>query len=141
MPVDNSTADPSRQYEAQRAVKALFCKPEPVAVVLSLVTRPLSKHPRMSQQDSAIVQLVLTFLRNLLAVPDIDASQCAHMSVLPQRLQAALLDTLFSEHAMELITMVGYPTEAYSWIDKVPLSGIPRTSYVCCAPGHSNPAQ
>ena len=37
---------------------------------MSLVAGPLSKHPRMSHQDSATVQLVLTFFRNLLEVPD-----------------------------------------------------------------------
>ncbi len=37
---------------------------------MSLVTGPLSKHPRMTQQDAATVQLVLSFFRNLLAVPD-----------------------------------------------------------------------
>ena len=39
-------------------------------VVIALVAGPLSAHPRMSAQDASSVQLVLTFLRNLLEVPD-----------------------------------------------------------------------
>ena len=41
-----------------------------VQVIVSLVAGPLSRHPRMSQQDSSTVQLVLSFFRNLLEVPD-----------------------------------------------------------------------
>lgn len=39
-------------------------------VVIGLLVEPLTKHPRMKQDDAAQVQLVLTFIRNLLLIPD-----------------------------------------------------------------------
>ena len=41
-----------------------------VAVLMGLAAGPLSRHPRMTVEDYQTVQLLLTFMRNLLVVPD-----------------------------------------------------------------------
>lgn len=51
-------------------VKEAFLAQDALAVVTALVAEPLARHPRMSQQDTLLVQLVITFFRNLLAIPD-----------------------------------------------------------------------
>ena len=57
-----------------QAVKEAFLAQDALAVVTALVAEPLARHPRMTQQDTLLVQLVITFLRNLLAIPDQYAS-------------------------------------------------------------------
>ncbi|KAG1661086.1 hypothetical protein FOA52_012075, partial [Chlamydomonas sp. UWO 241] len=121
MPVNPTSADPGRQLEAQRAIKVMFCKAEAVAVVLSLVTKPLSRHPRMSKDDASTVQLVLSFLRNLLQVPDEVWTQGqVSKSGIPQRLQQVFLSTLFAEHAMELIGTVCSHAGSRPFRDELP---------------------
>lgn len=51
-------------------VKEAFMEKDAVAVIVGLVAEPLSRHPRMSEADGLIVQLVITFIRNLLTIPD-----------------------------------------------------------------------
>ena len=52
-------------------VKAAFLAQDALAVVAALVAEPLGKLPRaLSRQEELLLQLVITFLRNLLAVPD-----------------------------------------------------------------------
>ena len=53
----------------QATVSALL-QQRALGAVLGLVAEPLSRHPRMRSEDAGAVQLVLTFLRNLLAVPE-----------------------------------------------------------------------
>jgi hypothetical protein len=58
-------------------VKAAFLAKDAMSVVMGLVTGPLGRHPRMSEQDCVTVQLVLTFIRNLLCIPDPNRSNTA----------------------------------------------------------------
>ena len=51
-------------------VKEAFMEKDAMAVIVGLVAEPLSRHPRMTEADGLIVQLIITFMRNLLAVPD-----------------------------------------------------------------------
>lgn len=39
-------------------------------LIVSLVEEPLQRHPRMSESDTLMVQLVVAFLRNIIAIPD-----------------------------------------------------------------------
>ena len=53
-----------------------------MAVVVGLVAEPLGRHPRMNAADESIVQLVITFIRNLLQIPDraATAGRLSHLS-------------------------------------------------------------
>lgn len=51
-------------------VKEAFMEKDAMAVIVGLVAEPLSRHPQMSEADGLIVQLVITFIRNLLVTPD-----------------------------------------------------------------------
>ena len=44
-----------------------FLSEDAIAAIVTLLAEPLSKHPNMDDKDSALVELVITFLRNLLA--------------------------------------------------------------------------
>lgn len=83
-------------------VKEAVLAGDTVRVIVDLVSGPLAHHPRMSEQDAAIVQLVLSFVRNLLAVSDAKATEGAggdHRS----RLRGDLLAALERDHVLELL--------------------------------------
>lgn len=51
-------------------VKEAFLSQDALAIVVALVVEPLSQVNRMGEQDAQLVQLVITFIRNLLSIPD-----------------------------------------------------------------------
>lgn len=58
------------QADCQQLVKEAFINADALAIVVALVTEPLSSGIRMGEQDAQLVQLVITFVRNLLYIPD-----------------------------------------------------------------------
>ena len=44
-------------------MREAFLAQDALAAVVGLLAEPLSRHPRMSDADTALVQLVITFLR------------------------------------------------------------------------------
>ena len=60
------------QIDAMRDVKEAFLAQDALVVIVSLVAQPLSRHTEslMTERDTLIVQLVITFLRNLIVIPD-----------------------------------------------------------------------
>ncbi len=69
------------QAEYMQLVKEAFMEKDAMAVIVGLVAEPLSRHPRMTEADGLIVQLVITFIRNLLTVPD-RAATAGHSTLL-----------------------------------------------------------
>lgn len=51
-------------------VREAFMAKDAMAVIVGLVAEPLGRHPRMTEADGLVVQLVITFFRNLLTIPD-----------------------------------------------------------------------
>ena len=43
--------------------EAFLASEDALAAVVGMLAEPLSRHPRMNEQDTALVQLVITFLR------------------------------------------------------------------------------
>jgi Timeless protein len=52
------------------AVKASFTEPDTLSIVTALCHGPLSHFPQMTKEDRDTLQLFLTFVRNLLWIPD-----------------------------------------------------------------------
>ena len=67
------------QAENMQLVKEAFMEKDAMAVIVGLVAEPLGRHPRMTEADGLIVQLVITFIRNLLAIPDRTATAGDHL--------------------------------------------------------------
>eukprot|EP00879_Flechtneria_rotunda_P023163 GHRR01024489.1.p1 GENE.GHRR01024489.1~~GHRR01024489.1.p1 ORF type:complete len:154 (+),score=30.84 GHRR01024489.1:1678-2139(+) len=104
MPVDPNTADMARQYAILASIKAVCCGRDLLASLMSLAAGPLSRHPHMTDKDHQALQLLLTFFRNLVSIPDpaVGASSSAPHSTL----QVELLLRLFDESVMELVLLV-----------------------------------
>lgn len=60
------------QLEVMLDVKDAFLAQDALVVIVSLVAQPLTRHTEglMTERDTLIVQLVITFLRNLIVIPD-----------------------------------------------------------------------
>ena len=60
------------QLDVMLDVKDAFLAQDALVVVVSLVAQPLTRHAEglMTERDTLIVQLVITFLRNLIVIPD-----------------------------------------------------------------------
>lgn len=67
------------QVEVMLDIKDAFLTQDALAVVIALVGPPLMRHAerQMSDRDVLIVQLVVTFLRNLIVIPDCSATSGA----------------------------------------------------------------
>ncbi|KAK9804992.1 hypothetical protein WJX73_009460 [Symbiochloris irregularis] len=112
MPIEPDSSNKPFQLAAMQTTKEAFLAQDALAVVTALVAEPLARHPRMTQQDALLVQLVITFLRNLLTIPDQDTSAGSrgdHRT----RLRQDLLRQLFEDHVMELLmTMAQHADQA-----------------------------
>ncbi|KAI8471860.1 MAG: timeless protein-domain-containing protein [Monoraphidium minutum] len=111
MPVDGYTEDPALQLQYLRDVKEAALQRDALAAIVGLSAGPLSRHPRMSDDDHMTVQLVITFVRNLLAIPDPPFSQ-ARSGGRRSKMQEELLLLLAEESALELVALAaGHASE------------------------------
>ena len=75
-----------RQFEAMRTVVEAFIGGDgsdsntnnALEVVMTLLAEPLSKHPKMKDRDASLVELVVIFLRNLLASVKITQQEASY---------------------------------------------------------------
>lgn len=65
-----------------------------LTVVADVAAVALARHPRMSEEQAASVQLVLTFLRNLLYVPEIQVGACRSECCVHERLFDVQMSTV-----------------------------------------------
>uniref|UniRef100_A0A7S3VNX6 Timeless N-terminal domain-containing protein n=1 Tax=Dunaliella tertiolecta TaxID=3047 RepID=A0A7S3VNX6_DUNTE len=106
MPVNTTSARPQEQQQLIDKVKEAFLlhpHEGAMTVVADVAAAALSRHPRMSEEQACSVQLVLTFLRNLLYVPEVQVNRSEWRS---NYLQEALYKNLFESDVMELLMVV-----------------------------------
>lgn len=102
--------DPDARAAAEASVAALAAMARSRTALGALVTlaaAPLSRHPRMTERDAQVVQLVLTFARNALAL----AGGCGGVEV-PRSLRADLLGRLGEEGVLDLVAAVAQHSDA-----------------------------
>lgn len=58
------------QYSILADIKRVCVSRDVLAALMTLSAGPLSRHPRMSEEDHHMLQLLLTFFRNLVSIPD-----------------------------------------------------------------------
>ena len=94
------------QAERMQQVCEAFLAQDALAVIVGLLAEPLSRHPRMNDRDTALVELVTTFLRNLLAttVPLPGASAAAAET--GRRIKAGLLQRLLDDDVLDLALLM-----------------------------------
>ncbi|VAH10210.1 unnamed protein product [Triticum turgidum subsp. durum] len=109
MPVDPSSEDVAQQIEYLWDLKAALTRNVAIAVIVSLLEDPLDHLERTSftEDDWKLVQLVLTLLRNVLAIQEITLPQKASGEA-TQLLYLAdsFLELMFKENMMDLILVL-----------------------------------
>eukprot|EP00894_Picocystis_sp_ML_P005544 jgi/Pico_ML_1/56061/g1656.t2 len=101
MPLDAESEEKNKQAEHLRNLKQAMVEEDVIAIVTSMLHEPLSKHPKMKENDAMIVQLVLAFFRNLLCIADSERST-DYMN----RNEEIMLERLFQENVMELVLVI-----------------------------------
>ncbi|KAL7003535.1 hypothetical protein U1Q18_004688 [Sarracenia purpurea var. burkii] len=109
MPVEPTSNDIPQQIEYLWDLKSSITFSDTVLVIVSLLESPLEnlEHDRFTEDDWKLVQLVLTFFRNILAVQDIPLHQKAGASATQfLSLRDKFLELLFRENVMELVLVL-----------------------------------
>ncbi|KAK9665372.1 hypothetical protein RND81_14G108100 [Saponaria officinalis] len=109
MPLEVSSKDVNQQLEYLWSIKSAVTSSDVVAVIVSLLEKPLEHLESMefSEDDWKLVQLVLTLFRNILAIQDISIHQKALGT--PNHLLSLrddFLERLFKENVMDLIIII-----------------------------------
>ena len=112
-PVEPGSADPARQLDIMvRIRKAFLDQRGALGALVTLAAAPLTRHPRMSEKDAQIVQLIITFIRNLLVIPESaggsdsrDGAIDEHIGS-PHRARDALIVRLAEEAVMDMTALM-----------------------------------
>ncbi|KAH9677433.1 Timeless family protein [Citrus sinensis] len=109
MPIESSSNDIPQQIEYLWGLKSAIMCSDTVAVIVSLLEGPLENLEReaFTEDDSKLVQLVLTLFQNILAVQDIPLQQKAGGSAIQYvSLRDRFLELLFNENVMDIIIII-----------------------------------
>ena len=100
------TVDPTKQAENMQQVCEAFLAQDALAVIVTLLAEPLSRHPKMTEKDVALTELVIIFLRNLLGAtePLPGASPVALENA--RRVRVGLVERLFSDSVLDLFLLI-----------------------------------
>ncbi|KAE8722683.1 Timeless family protein [Hibiscus syriacus] len=105
MPIEPSSSDIPQQIEYLWNLKFSVTSSDAVAVIVSLLEGPLEnlECELFSEDDWKLLQLVLTFFRNILAIQDISSLQKAGQFL---SLRDRFLELLFRENVMDLVIVI-----------------------------------
>ncbi|PPD70659.1 hypothetical protein GOBAR_DD32464 [Gossypium barbadense] len=105
MPIEPSSSDIPQQIEYLWNMKFSLTSSDAVAVIVSLLEGPLEnlECELFTEDDWKLVQLVLTFFRNILSIQDISSLQKAGQFL---SLRDRFLELLFRENVMDLIIVI-----------------------------------
>ncbi|KAL4422339.1 hypothetical protein ABPG75_008536 [Micractinium tetrahymenae] len=120
------TTNRAQQEQHMQAVREAFLAQDALAAVVGMLAEPLARHPRMDERDAALVQLVMAFLRNLVAIPDgpaapgpLGASAASKDAM--RRIQSGLLDRLFSDNVMDLLLLLAQHAQQRPFRNEAPV--------------------
>ncbi|KAI9159863.1 hypothetical protein LWI28_002675 [Acer negundo] len=109
MPIEPSSNDIPQQIEYLWGLKSAITCSDTVAVIVSLLEGPLQnlECEAFTEDDWKLVQLVLTFFRNILAIQDIPPHQKAGGSASEfVSLRDKFMELLFNENVMDIIIVI-----------------------------------
>lgn len=114
LPVDPESESAPKQRAVLAAVRHAFVRePAALGALITLAGPPLARHPRMTERDAQTVQLVLTFVRQLLQVNGeagarggLPAEGAGEDPAASEEMRARLLERLGEESVLELVAMV-----------------------------------
>ncbi|KAL4855933.1 Protein timeless [Chlorella vulgaris] len=110
------------------AVREAFLAQDALAAVVGMLAEPLSRHPKMDERDAALVQLAITFFKNLAAMPEAPGSaaagggagQAANKAA-SRRIQSGLLERLFADNVMDLLLLLAQHSQQRPFRSEAPV--------------------
>ncbi|KAJ3183557.1 Topoisomerase 1-associated factor 1 [Gaertneriomyces sp. JEL0708] len=104
-PLDMETTDVKGQLEHQREYKAALIGEGVLSAIMDQLVKTLSiPYPQRRDRDHAIIGLILTLFRNLLAITDVQSGASGTVSTwLNSQLQEKLLIAMDSSDALQLL--------------------------------------
>ena len=105
-PEPETTVDPNGQAEYMQQVCEAFLAQDALAVIVSLLAEPLSRHPKMTERDIALTELVITFLRNLLRATEPLPRASAAALENARRVRIGLVERLFTDNVLDLLLLI-----------------------------------
>ncbi|XP_020966977.1 uncharacterized protein LOC107617476 isoform X2 [Arachis ipaensis] len=109
MPIEPGSTDIQQQLEYLWGLKSALTSSDVVAVVVSLLERPLEnlEHDAFTEDDWKLVQLLLTLFRNILAVQEIPLQQSsAGFATEFLSVRDKFLELLFRENVMDILLVI-----------------------------------
>ncbi|KAJ7974108.1 Timeless protein [Quillaja saponaria] len=106
MPVEPTSTDISQQLEYLWRLKSSITCSDIVAVIVSFLESPLEnlESEAFTEDDWKLMQLVLTLVRNILAIQEISSQQkCGESASQFLSLRDSFLELLFHENVMDII--------------------------------------
>lgn len=106
MPIEPASSDITQQMEYLWGLKSSITCSDAIAIVVSLLEKPLEnlESEAFTEDDWKLVQLVLTLIRNVLAIQGIPMKTQSATQFLS--LRDRFLELLFNENVMDLILIV-----------------------------------
>lgn len=103
-----SKLDQAQVISCHLEVCQSFLVQDALAVVLGLLADPLMRHPRMSDRDGPLVELIITFIRNMLIVLGPSAISQANPAIAmdAQRVKVELVSKLLDEDFLDLFILM-----------------------------------
>lgn len=126
MPIDPTSDSLYMQCQSLNRIKECFLANDAVAVIVGLLSRPLSRYPRLSEKDILVVQLVLAFVRNLLCIDSsardlgID-NAAANLAGAEDERKGNLILRLFKDNVLELVMLVAQHCNEKAFKNDAPL--------------------
>ena len=100
------SANPAKQAQYMLQVCDAFLARDALAVIVGLLADPLSRHPKMTDKDTALVELVITFLRNLLTATIPAAGATSMQEEAGRRVRTNMLERLFADDVLDLVLLM-----------------------------------
>eukprot|EP00884_Botryococcus_braunii_P014003 jgi/Botrbrau1/22603/Bobra.176_1s0033.1 len=120
MPIEQESKHQIAQVEIMQSIKEAFVGTEALLLVVGLVEEPLQRHPRMTETDALIVQLVVAFLRNIISIPD-KAKGTESSADNRTRMRGQLLQMLAESDVLELLLVLAQHTNQVPLRSEAPL--------------------
>ncbi|CAA0824662.1 timeless family protein [Striga hermonthica] len=109
MPIEPASLDISQQIEYLWGLKSAITFSDIIPVIVSLLESPLEnlENECFTEDDWKLVQLVITFFRNVLAIQDVSSHQITGgLATQFLSLRDRFLELLFKENVMDLILVL-----------------------------------
>lgn len=109
----------AQQCRMMQLVCDAFLSDHAIEVIVTLLAEPLSRHPKMNDRDVSLVELVIIFLRNLLAATAPPPGALFRERENARRIHSGLLSKFREADVLDLLCIIAQRAREVGWCDDV----------------------